>query len=822
MSQKMWRVVRACVELGENNPIVSLHDQGAGGNCNVVKEIVYPKGGHVDVRNVKLGDETMSVLEIWGAEYQENDCLLLKPEDRGLLEEICARERCFLQVIGTVTNTGRIVVTDSEAPDEPPAVDLDLETVLGDMPKKTYEFARIPKQLKPLAFGDLSVRDALGAVLKQPAVCSKRFLTTKVDRSVTGLVAQQQCVGPMLLPVADCAVMAQAHTGLEGLATSIGEQPIKGLIDHAAMARLAVGEALTNLVWAKVTALSDVKSSVNWMHAAKMKSEGVDMYDAAVALRDAMVELQVAVDGGKDSLSMAAACNGEVVMAPGNIVVSAYARTEDITKTVTPDLKLPGSGRLLLVDLADGKRRLGGSALAQSMSQLGNECPDVDVAVLKAAFNATQALIDARKISAGHDVSDGGIITAALEMAFAGNCGLSLDLPSSEGGDLAALFAEELGLLVEVAPELEAEVVEAYRAAGVPVAAIGSTGADKGVTVAVGGREVLAESMPVLRDAWEATSFELERRQCAEECVDAEQASLATRTNPVWKLTYTPTPTPPEVMARPSSEKIRVAVLREEGSNGDREMAAAVWAAGMEPWDITMSDLLSGRAALDSFQGIIFVGGFSYADVMDSAKGWAAGIKFSPGVYNQFEEFYGRPDTFSLGICNGCQLMALLGWVPGGADGDSVQPRFVHNKSGRFESRFVQVTIEDTPAVMLKGMAGSTVGVWVAHGEGQALFPDQAMMDSMVSAGQAPVRYVDPSGSVTTAYPYNPNGSPLGIAGMCSPDGRHLAMMPHPERCVLGWQNPWSPPELGLDPAGPGQWLKLFQNAREWCEGQQA
>jgi phosphoribosylformylglycinamidine synthase len=307
MSQKLWRVVRACVEMGDSNPIVSLHDQGAGGNCNVVKEIVYPCGGEVDVRAVKLGDETLSVLEIWGAEYQENDCLLLRPEHRSVMEEICARERCALQIIGSVTDSGRIVVKDSAAPESPPAVDLDLEAVLGDMPQKTYSFTRAQKERLPLELGDTGVADALDAVLKQPAVCSKRFLTTKVDRSVSGLVAQQQCVGPMLLPVADCAVMAQSHSELVGLATSIGEAPLKGLINHAAMARLAVGEALTNLMWAKVTSLGDVKSSVNWMHAAKMGSEGVDMYDAAVALRDVMIDLGIAIDGGKDSLSMAAA-----------------------------------------------------------------------------------------------------------------------------------------------------------------------------------------------------------------------------------------------------------------------------------------------------------------------------------------------------------------------------------------------------------------------------------------------------------------------------------------------------------------------------------
>lgn len=841
MSNKLWRVVRSCVELGDKNPLVQIHDQGAGGNCNVVKEIIYPLGGEVDVRAVKVGDETMSVLEIWGAEYQENDCLLIKPESRDLLQAVCDRERCFMQVIGTIDGSGRVKLVDKQAePGTPTPVDLNLDQVLGKMPNKTFTFNTSTPTLEPLTLPEgTTPQAALERVLRLPSVCSKRFLTTKVDRHVTGLVAQQQCVGPLQLPISDVAVFAQSHQDITGLATAIGEQPIKGLLNPAAMARLAMGEALTNLCWASATQLSDVKASVNWMYAAKMKSEGAAMYEAACALRDAMIDLECACDGGKDSLSMAAAAGGETVMAPGNLVVSAYVGCPDVTKVVTPDLKLAAEGgQLLLVDLASvpGARRLGGSALAQAFNQIGNDCPDVVPAQLKAAWGAVQSLVKQGLLSAGHDISDGGIATTLLEMAFAGNCGISVDLPapteaaSPELSTFAALFAEELGLVLEVHPDKAALVSSLFNQAGVPCSIIGSVVPKQEVDIKVAGQTAIQGNTAALRDVWEETSFALERLQAAEECVDQEQSGLKSRTAPTWKLPFMPAFTPADKMS--STDKVRVAVIREEGSNGDREMAAAVYAAGMEPWDITMSDLIAGRAQLDSFRGIIFVGGFSYADVLDSAKGWAATIRFNDRLLKQFQEFYNRPDTFSLGICNGCQLMALLGWVPAtaAADGgvaaqlpDLQQPRFVHNTSGRFESRWLQVNIAaDSPSIWLKGMGDSTIGVWAAHGEGQVLFPDAAVQAAVLDSKLAPIRYVDASGNPTETYPFNPNGSPMGIAALCSANGRHLAMMPHPERCFLTWQLPYHPKDLGLDPYGPAPWIKLFQNAREWAESNAA
>ncbi|XP_010416277.1 PREDICTED: probable phosphoribosylformylglycinamidine synthase, chloroplastic/mitochondrial [Camelina sativa] len=830
MSQKLYRVVRACIEMGEKNPIISIHDQGAGGNCNVVKEIIYPQGAEIDIRAVVVGDHTMSVLEIWGAEYQEQDAILVKAESREILQSICKRERLSMAVIGTINGGGRCTLIDSTAaakcskeglPPPPPAVDLELEKVLGDMPKKTFEFNRIAYAREPLDIAPgITLMDSLKRVLRLPSVSSKRFLTTKVDRCVTGLVAQQQTVGPLQITLADVAVIAQTFTDLTGGACAIGEQPIKGLLDPKAMARLAVGEALTNLVWAQVTSLYDVKASGNWMYAAKLEGEGSAMYDAAIALSEAMIELGIAIDGGKDSLSMAAHADGEVVKAPGNLVISAYVTCPDITKTVTPDLKLgDDNGILLHVDLAKGKRRLGGSALAQVFGQIGNDCPDLDdVPYLKNVFEGIQALIAENLVSAGHDISDGGLVVAALEMAFAGNKGINVDLASNGISLFETLFSEELGLVMEVSKKNLDAVMEKLRGFNVTAEIIGNVTDSPLIEVKVDGITHLSEKTSFLRDMWEDTSFQLEKLQRLASCVEMEKEGLKSRHEPNWKLSFTPSSTNSNYMSQ--DVKPKVAVIREEGSNGDREMSAAFYAAGFEPWDVTVSDLLAGDITLDQFRGIVFVGGFSYADVLDSAKGWAASIRFNEPVLSQFQEFYKRPDTFSLGICNGCQLMALLGWVPGpqlGGSLDTSQPRFVHNESGRFECRFTSVTIKDSPSIMLKGMEGSTLGVWAAHGEGRAYFPDEGVLDHMLHSDLAPLRYCDDDGNMTEAYPFNLNGSPLGIAAICSPDGRHLAMMPHPERCFLMWQFPWYPTSWDVEKAGPSPWLKMFQNARDWC-----
>jgi phosphoribosylformylglycinamidine synthase len=801
MEQKLNRVIRACVELGDR--------------------IVDPAGARIDIREVPLGDDTLSVLEIWGAEYQENDALLLRPEHADLFRAFCQREKVPFAYVGRVTGDGKVVVVDSE--DESTPVNLDLEDVLGDMPQKTFELERAAPKLESLMLPEqLSVRDTLERVLRLLSVGSKRFLTTKVDRSVTGLVAQQQCVGPLQVTAADVAVIAQSHFGITGAATAIGEQPIKGLVDMGAMARLSVGEALTNLVWARVSALEDVRCSGNWMWAAKLPGEGVALYDAAVAMSDMMTELGIAVDGGKDSISMAARApdgtgHDETVKAPGSLVVSAYVTSPDITKTVTPDLKLPGKGRLLYVDLGGGRHRLGGSALAQTFEQVGDDCPDVDdTDILKRAFNTVQDLIDGGVVSAGHDRSDGGLVTTLLGMAFAGNAGIDISIDDlAANGPVRFLFSEELGLVLEVDADDQAEVVDAFGQVGVLCEPIGVTTEDTHVTIRYNGDVALEGDVRDFRDVWEETSFQLDRLQANPEYVEQERSGLHYRSGPKFRIPFDPQPTPATILEK--SDKIPVAILREEGSNGDREMTSAFYAAGFEPWDVVMSDLLSGRIDLRRFRGVVAVGGFSYADVLDSAKGWAGTIRFNEDLWQQFQQFYERPDTFSLGVCNGCQLLALLGWVPWQGIPDEQQPRFIRNASGRFESRFSAVQIQTSPAIMLSGMEGATLGIWVAHGEGRAYFPKASVFERVEHEGLAPVRFVDDGNRVTETYPCNPNGSPHGIAGLCSPDGRHLVMMPHPERAFLKWQWGWMPEDMKRELAA-SPWLKMFQNAREWAE----
>ncbi len=817
MEQKMNRVIRACAEMGDGNPIVSIHDQGAGGNCNVVKEIIYPAGARIEIRKVPSGDATLSVLELWGAEYQEQNALLIRPGSAVLFEKICRREKVPCAFIGQITGDGRIVLFDETDGSTP--VDLDLEKILGDMPQKTFRLDRIPPRLEPLRLPrNATIRDALDRVLRLVSVGSKRFLTNKVDRSVTGLVARQQCAGPLQLPVSDVAVIAQSHFGRTGAAISIGEQPVKTLIDPGAMARLTVGEALTNLVWARIRCLEDVKCSGNWMWAAKLPGEGAKLYDAAMALRDIMLALGIAIDGGKDSLSMAAkVANGETdetVKSPGTLVISAYASCPDITKVVTPDIKRPGKSRLLFIDIGEGRDRLGGSALAQVYGQIGDESPDVDdPALMKRAFKAVQGLIAKGLILSGHDRSDGGIVTTLLEMAFSGNCGIEATVEGK--GPFPCLFSEELGLVGEYLPRDEKTITRLLGKAKVPYRILGRTMPEKRIKIKANGRIVLNEDMRVLREIWEETSHRLERLQANPKCAREEKRNIFDRPGPSFRIRFSPGAASAVNLRK--KKRPAVAVIREEGSNSDREMASAFTQAGFDAWDVTMTDFLQGSVDLERFRGMAFVGGFSYADVLDSAKGWAGVIRFNESLFEQFQSFYRRADTFSLGVCNGCQLMALLGWVPWAGIEDRHQPRFINNLSGRFESRFSTVRIFPSPSIMLEGMGGSILGIWVAHGEGRAYFPRKDILETVESRNLAPARYVDDRGGVTMQYPFNPNGSANGIAALCSPDGRHLAMMPHPERTFLKWQWGFMPEKMNQS-LKSSPWLRMFLNAREWCE----
>jgi phosphoribosylformylglycinamidine synthase len=823
MENKLNRVIRTCVEMGNEIPILAIHDQGAGGPGNVLTEITDPAGGVIRIRRVKLGDPSLGVVEIWCAEYQERCAFLINPVRINEFSAICQREKINCEVLGEITGDGQIVVSDDKDNSKP--VDLPLEKILGKMPQKSYILEKIPKRLKPLQIPDkIDLGELIRLVLRLPAVGSKGYLVRKVDRSVTGLIAQQQCCGPLQLPVSDMAIVAQSHFGLTGGAMSIGEQPVKMLVDEKAGARMAVGEMITNMVSARISDLTHIKCSVNWMWAAKLPGEGSRIYDAAVALRDLMLELGIAVDGGKDSLSMAARVGQENVKAPGEVVVSGYATMPDITKKATPDIKNPGVSKLVFIDLAEGRNRMGGSALAQAFGQIGDEAPDVDSpSLLIKAFNTVQRMIGDDLILACHDRSDGGLITTLLEMVISGNCGASVQLPAS-AEVIPSLFSEELGLVLEYLPVNEKAVESALRESGIPFLVLGNTEKEKRVVIRRGNRIELEVPTATLLSWWEASSDRLEEEQM-NPSIAREQVKYHDRCGLSYLSTLPPEAISPQMLARES--KPRVAIIREEGSNGDREMTSAFFWAGFEPWDITMTDILENRISLDQFRGAVFVGGFSYADVLDPAKGWAGTIRCNSRIRDMFESFLNRTDTFSLSVCNGCQLMAFLGVLPWRGITEKEQPRFIQNYSARFESHWGMVRITESPAIMLKGMAGSVLGIWSAHGGGRLYCPNTEILTEARKQSLTPIAYVDDDWTPTEKYRFSPNGSPFGIAALCSRDGRHLAMMPHPERSFLLWQWPWIPEgwkhndakyNVGDYKLWASPWLRLFQNARQWCE----
>jgi phosphoribosylformylglycinamidine synthase len=773
-------------------------------------EIVEPTGAVIDLRAIPVGDRTLSVLEIWGNESQERNALLIMPATLEIMQTMAARENVPLAVVGRVTGDGLLVLYDDSDGSKP--VELPLDDILGQLPPKKYEFERRLRPLQPLVLPPAAdLRRVLDSVLRLPGIGSKRFLTNKVDLDVTGLIIQRQLVGPRHLPLSDYALIAQTYADPSGTALSLGEQPIKGLISPEAGARMAVAEGLLNLAGVVVSDISEIKCSANWMLPVRQPGEGAWLYDAACALRDILTALGMAIDGGKDSLSMASQGlspdgHSELVKAPGEMAISPYALVPDVGIRVTSDIKQDGKGLWLLS--VGGKRRLGGSAFAQVLSQLGDEVPDIeDPEALKSLFQAAQDMVRSGAIVACHDVSDGGLIVTLLEMAFAGDKGWRVEV---EGDELyGSLFAEEAGVVVEVVDEGQMrQILERH---GVVGTELGNVRDDGIVELSFNREVVLREPLRGLHAVWEETSYQLERLQRNPECAEQEWSShrFGAGTTP-YRLSFDPDLDPIGGGHRGvSSTKPKAAILREEGSNGDREMAASFLAAGFEPWDITMTDLINGAITLDSFQLIAFVGGFSFGDVLDSAKGWASVIRNHERLSEEFDCFFGRPDTLSLGVCNGCQLMALLG-IPGFDLADALKPRFIKNASERFESRFATVLIQNSPAVMLEGMEDSVLGVWVAHGEGRLHVPDPATQDWIVQNRLAPVRYVDPDGDPTTSYPYNPNGSPLGIAALCSPDGRHLAIMPHPERSFQLRQWPWVPPEWSCTTS---PWMRMFRNA---------
>jgi phosphoribosylformylglycinamidine synthase len=842
MQRRCQEVIDRCWALGEASPIVSIHDVGAGGLSNALPELVHEshRGARFELREVPSDEPGLSPLELWCNEAQERYVLAIDPDKLALFEALCARERAVYAVLGEATDDGRLLVTDRHFENAP--IDVPLDVILGKAPRMRRESARLPAVGEAFDPTTIDPSEALDRVLRLPTVADKTFLVTIGDRSVTGLVAREPMVGPWQVPVADCAVTAASFDTYAGEAMAMGERAPLACLDAAASARMAVGEALTNLAAAPVRSLRQVRLSANWMAAAGHPGEDARLYDAVRAVGEELCPaLGIAIPVGKDSMSMRTVWRAEdevagerAVIAPVSLVVSAFAPVHDVRRTLTPELARDEDTRLLLVDLGAGSHRLGGSALAQVYGTIGEHPPDVDDAArLASFFDAVRALADAGTILAYHDRSDGGLIVTLLEMAFAGGVGLrvSLDALASSVGDVpstldeegerlaraarsdaAVLFSEELGAVLQV----RAREVDAVRARfaevglGDFVHELGAPKLGDEVRVERDGRAVIAARRSQLRAAWSETTWRMQRLRDDTTCADEEHALRKLSTDPGLGLKASFDPN--EDVAAPfvsRGARPKVAILREQGVNGQFEMAAAFDRAGFEAVDVHMSDLLDGRRVLDGFHGLAACGGFSYGDVLGAGEGWAKTILFHAGARAAFERFFAREGTFSLGVCNGCQMMAnLRGLVPGA----SRWPRFVRNRSERFEARLVMVRIEQSPSVLFRGMAGSELPIVVAHGEGRAEIED---LDALEQSGLVAARYVDHFGAVTQTYPRNPNGSPNGITAVTSEDGRATILMPHPERVFRSVQLTWRPAAGAENALGEdAPWLRMFRNAR--------
>ncbi len=815
IERRAQEVIDRCWQLGERNPILSVHDVGAGGLSNALPELVHGGGvgGTFDLRAVPSEEPGMAPREIWCNEAQERYVLAIAPSSLPLFEAICARERCPFAVVGTANAEGRLVVDDPHFRNRP--VDVPLDVILGKPPKMTRDVRHVARTLPPLDLAGIELREAIRRVLALPAVADKTFLVTIGDRTVGGLCARDPMVGPWQVPVADVAVTLMDFAGHVGEAMAMGERTPLALIDAPASGRMAVAEALTNIAAADVERLSLVKLSANWMAPAGHPGEDAALYDTvrAVAI-DTCVRLGVAIPVGKDSMSMRTTWseNGsaKAVTAPVSLIVTAFAPVRDVRATLTPLLRMDGERTsLVLLDIAHGRRRLGGSALAQVYGQLGNEAPDLDDPdALAAFFSYVTHQRHNGLVLAYHDVADGGLFVALAEMAFASRCGLDITLDGIAAEPLPALFAEELGAVVQVlARDAEAFVRDA-RHAGIAATIIGTPVAGERIRILRHGATLVDEARSDLHRTWSATTHALQRLRDNPEAADQEYARLDDVDEP--PMTPLLTFDPEDDIAAPyiaKGARPRVAILREQGVNGQVEMAAAFDRAGFAAYDVHMSDLVAGRRSLADFAGFVACGGFSYGDVLGAGEGWAKSILFNARLRDGFSAFFARRDAFALGVCNGCQMMGVLReMIPGAAH----WPRFVRNQSEQFEGRYVMVEITPSPSLFFKGMVGSRLPVATAHGEGYAEFASDA--DLVAAQPLVAMRYVDHRGRATEAYPYNVNGSPQGVTGLTTADGRFTILMPHPERVHRTAQMSWHP--QGWGDASP--WMRMFRNARAW------
>ncbi len=802
MQKRVYNAIRAFAEAG-HNPIRSIHDHGAGGHLNCLSELVDQVGGEIYLDKLPIGDPTLSAREIIGNESQERMGLVLAPEDIERLRNVASRERAPMYEVGRITGDKRLLFVDRNTNEKP--IDLALDDFFGKPPKTILTDDAVASNFAALAYDPLKFEEYLDKVLQIEGVACKDWLTNKVDRSVTGRGAVQQTAGEIQLPLNDLGVVCMDYRGKSGIATSIGHAPVISMISPEAGSRIAVGEALTNLIWAPmVDRLKSVSLSANWMWPAKNQGENARLYQAVKALSDFCIDLGINVPTGKDSMSMTQKYpDGQVVLSPGTVIVSAVGEVTDVRKVVPQVLCKDTETQLIYVDFSDGQFNLGGSSFAQIINQIGSDAPDCAPAgYFRTTFDTIQNLINQGAILSGHDVSGGGLVTCLLEMCFSNlSGGIQVNLEAFAVKDPVKLLLSEQPALVIQVKDLEM-VEKLLNENGVRFYRIGQPDLSRSVHVRGSGFDYLLD-IDKLRDTWYRTSYLLDRRQCG-----ADMAANRYRNYKAQPLEFT---FPGHFTGKFSdlgidSERrkqsgIRAAIIREKGVNGDREMAYAMYLAGLDVKDVHMTDLISGRETLEDVNMIVFVGGFSNSDVLGSAKGWAGAFLYNPKARKALEKFYARKDTLSLGICNGCQVMMELELV---YPERKSHPKMHLNTSGKFESSFLNLTILPNESIMLKSLAGSRLGVWVAHAEGKFILPEP------LNSYQAPARFS------YSGYPGNPNGSPDDIASLCSEDGRHLVMMPHLERAFLPWQWPHYPANRTNDEAAP--WLEAFVNARNWIK----
>ncbi|MDE1062544.1 MAG: phosphoribosylformylglycinamidine synthase [Pseudomonadales bacterium] len=820
LERRCQEVIDRCWQMGDHNPISFIHDVGAGGLSNAFPELVKDggRGGAFQLRNINNDEPGMSPLAIWCNEAQERYVLAVPPKNMDVFTALCARERCPYAVVGEATQEHHLSLGDTDFDDQP--VDLPMSVLFGKPPKMHRDVKRQEVELPALDLSHVDLPEAARRVLHLPTVAGKGFLITIGDRSITGMVAREQMVGPWQVPVANCAVTTTALDSTTGEAMAMGERTPLALIDGPASGRMAIGETITNMACAQIEQISDIRLSANWMSPAGYAGEDANLYDTVKAVgMELCPALGISIPVGKDSMSMRTVWrDGDIdksVTSPVSLVITGFAPVADVRKTLTPQLvSNAGETALILVDLGNGKNRLGGSCLAQVYSQLGDHCPDLDDADdLLGLFSAVQGLNEDGLLLAYHDRSDGGVYTTLVEMCLAGHVGVDIecaDLISDADDLLAWLFNEELGVVLQVKSADSAEVLRQLSSCGLAEQSrvIGTLNTDDQIRFTIKGEAVLTDSRTQIHRTWAHTSFRLQAMRDNANCAQQEYDALLDANNPGLNslLTFDSNEdVSAELIA--SGQRPRVAIVREQGVNGQLEMAAAFVKAGFDCVDVHMSDILEGRRALSEFKGLVACGGFSYGDVLGAGEGWAKSILFNPLARQAFSDFFQREDSFALGVCNGCQMLSNLHELIPGSDH---WPHFVRNQSEQFEGRTALVQVQDNDSILLQGMAGSHMPIAIAHGEGHAEFSSDEQRQ--ICEQKVALRFVDGYGQVTEEYPANPNGSVNGITGLTAANGRVTIMMPHPERVYRSCTNSWVDKAWGED----GPWMRMFRNARVW------